>query len=128
MKESRKGKFDVKGDEGIFLEYSCQSKVYRCLNLSTHKIIKSAHVRIDEFVERTEEERKKELEDYRRFVYIEPDTLPDTSVNKETSTPESSSVTELQEVQTESQGPKSHFEVTEPMPTESKKLEPNFES
>ena len=26
LKESRKGKFDVKGDEGIFLGYSCRSK------------------------------------------------------------------------------------------------------
>ena len=26
LKESRKGKFDVKGDEGIFLGYSCKSK------------------------------------------------------------------------------------------------------
>ena len=95
LTESRKGKFDVKGDEGIFLGYSYKSKAYRCLNFSTHKIIESAHVRIDEFVERTEEETKKELEDYRRFFYIKLDTLSDTSVNKETSTPESSLVTEL---------------------------------
>ena len=44
--------------------------------MSTHKIIESAHVRIDEFIERREEERSKELEDYRRFVYYEPDTFP----------------------------------------------------
>ena len=54
---------DVKGDEGIFLRYSCRSKACRCLNLSTHKIIESAQVRIDEFTERTKEERKKEPED-----------------------------------------------------------------
>ena len=59
MKEFRKGKIDVKYDKGIFLGYSCKSKAYRCLNLSTHKIIESAHVRIDEFVEKTEEERRK---------------------------------------------------------------------
>ena len=52
LKESRKGKFDVKGDEGIFLGYSCKTKVYRCLNLSTHKVIESAHVKFDEFVEK----------------------------------------------------------------------------
>ena len=74
LKESRKGKFDVKGDEGIFLGYSCKSKAYRCLNLSTHKIIERAHVKVDEFVEKTKEERKKEPEDYRRFFFIEPDT------------------------------------------------------
>ena len=61
LKESRKGKFDVKVDEGIFFGYSCKSKAYRCLNLSTHKVIESAHVKVDEFVERIEEERKREL-------------------------------------------------------------------
>jgi hypothetical protein len=58
-KESKKGKFDVKGDEGIFLGYFYRSKAYKCLNSSTHKIIKSAHVRIDEFAEKSEEERNK---------------------------------------------------------------------
>ena len=77
-----KRKFDVKGDEGIFLGYSSRSKSYKYLNFSTHKIIESAHVKVNEFVEKTEEESKKELEDYRRFVYIGHDTLPDTSVNK----------------------------------------------
>ena len=41
LKEYRKGKFDVKGDEGIFLGYSCRSKAYKCLNLTSHKIIES---------------------------------------------------------------------------------------
>ena len=85
----------MKGDEGIFLGYSCKSKAYRCWNLSTNKIIESTHVKVDEFSKKTKEERKKEPEDYRRFFYIKPDTLPDTSINKETSTPESSSVTEV---------------------------------
>ena len=76
MKQYRKGNFDVKGDEGIFFGYSCKSKAYRCLNLSTHKVIESAHVKVDEFAERTEEETKKEPEDYRRFIFIEPDTVP----------------------------------------------------
>ena len=60
LKESRKGKFDVKGDEDIFLGYSYGIKAYKCLNLSTHKIIESAHVRIDEFAEKTKEESKKQ--------------------------------------------------------------------
>ena len=55
------------------------------MNLSTHKIIESAHVRIDEFVERSEEERNKELDDYKMFVYYEPDTLPDLFEEKEDS-------------------------------------------
>ena len=108
-------------------EYSCKSKAYRCLNLSTHKIIESAHVRIDEFAEKTKEERKKKLKDYRRFSYIEPDTLPDTSVNKETSSTEPSIVTELQEVQTKSQGLESHFEAIKPMPTNFEKPKPEVE-
>ena len=106
MKESRKGKFDVKGDEGIFLGYSCKRKVYKCLNLSTHKIIESAHVRIDEFAENPEEERKKEPENYKRFIYFKFDKLPGIFDNKDTSSAEPSVATELQEVQTKSQGPK----------------------
>ena len=89
MKESRKGKFDVKGVEGIFLGYSCKSKAYRCLNLSTHKVIESAHVKVDDFVEKSKEERKKVLEDYRIFFYIEPDTIPSITFNQESSTLES---------------------------------------
>ena len=76
LKETRKGKFDVKGDEGIFLGYSSRSKAYKCLNLSTHKIIESAHVRIDEFVEKSEGESNKEHEDYINFIYFEPNILP----------------------------------------------------
>ena len=76
LKETRKGKFDVKGDEGIFLGYSSRSKAYKRMNLSTHMITESVHVRIDEFAEKSEEESKKEPEDYRRLIYYEPDTLP----------------------------------------------------
>ena len=105
LKESRKWKFDAKGDEGIFLGYSSKSKAYRCLNLFTHKVIESAHVKFDEFAEKTEEERKKEPEDYRRFVFI--DTLPDTSVNTKIASTKPIIATELQEVQTKSHGPES---------------------
>ena len=104
--------------KGIFLGYSCKSKAYRCLNLSTHKVIESGHVKVDEFAERTREESKKESKDYRRFVFIEPDAVPDKYINQETSTLESS-VIELQEIQTELQEPKSHSDATKPMPTES---------
>ena len=89
---------DVKGDEGIFLGYSCRSKACRCLNLSTHKIIESAHVRIDEFAESSEEESHKEPEDYRRFVCYEPDTLQNLSERKEASSlksPKSPTIIEL---------------------------------
>ena len=51
------------------------------MNLTIDKIIESAHVKIDEFVEKSEEESNKELEDYRSFVYYEPDTLPNQSIS-----------------------------------------------
>ena len=105
MKESRKGKFDVKDDEGIFLRYSCRNKTYKCLNLSTHKIIESAHVRTDEFTKKSEEESCKELVDYRKFIYYEPNTLPNTSKGTKASPPESPKsplATELQPVQPKS--------------------------
>ena len=85
LKEERNGKVDVKGDEGIFLGYSNRSKAYKCLNLSTYKIIESAHVRIDEFAEKNEEESNKEPEDYKRFIYYETDTFPNLIGSQETS-------------------------------------------
>ena len=85
----------MKGDEGIFIGYSCRSKAYKCLNFSTHKIIESAHVRIDEFAKKTKEENNKEPEDYKRFIYYEPDTLPNIFNNKENSHPKLSIVIEL---------------------------------
>ena len=73
---------------------------------------------IDEFVEKSEEESKKEPEDYRRFIYYEPDTLPNLFERKETSYPElpkSPTIIELQEVQTKShfEGPESQLEAIE---------------
>ena len=111
MKESRKGKFDIKSDEGIFLGYSSKSKAYRCLNLSTHKVIESAHVKVDEFAEKTTNESNKEPEDYRRFIFI--DTISDTSVNKRTVPAEPNLATELEIVPTESQESEAQTESTE---------------
>ena len=92
--------------------YSYKSKAYECLNLSTHKVIESAHVRIDEFAKKNEQESYKEPKDYRKFIYYEPNTLPNIFKRKETSSPKhpkSPTVTELQSVQTKShsKGPKS---------------------
>ena len=64
----------------MFLGYSSKSKAYKCLNFYIHKVIESAHVKVDEFVEKTSEESKKELEYYKRFIFI--DTFPDISINK----------------------------------------------
>ena len=79
LKESIKSELDVKSDEGIFLGYSYRSKAYKCLNISTHRIIESAHLKIDEFVEKSEEESSREFEDCNFFLYYEPNTLPYTS-------------------------------------------------
>ena len=57
-------------------------------------------MKVDEFVEKTTEESKKEPEDYRRFIFI--DTLLDTSVNKRTVSVEPSIATKLEIVQTKS--------------------------
>ena len=84
------------------------------MNLSTHKVIESAHVKVDEFAEKTEEERKNELEVYKRFVFI--DTLSDTSINKKTTSTKPNIAAKLQEVQNESQGPNSQPEAINPMP------------
>ena len=108
--------------KGIFLGYSCKSEACRCLNLSTHKIIESAHVKVDEFAEKTEEESKKKPEDYNRFVFS--DTLLDTSVNRKTVSIEPNIATELQEVQTKLQGPESQYEGIEPIATEPEQPEP----
>ena len=93
LKESGKGKFDAKGDEGIFLGHSSKSKAYRCLNLFTYKVIESAHVKVDEFVEKIAEESIKEVEDYMRFVFI--DTLLDTYINRKTVSTKPSIATKL---------------------------------
>ena len=75
------------------------------MNLSTHKTIESAHVTIDEFAEKSEEESNKESEDYRIFIYYEHDAQPNLSERKETApheSPKSQTITELQTVQPES--------------------------
>ena len=75
------------------------------MNLSIQKVIESTHVKVDEFVEKIEEESKKDPKDYRRFVFI--DTFLDISVNKKTISTKPNIATKLQEVETKSQGPES---------------------
>ena len=60
----------------MFLGYSNKSKAYKCLNLKTHKIIESLHVRIDEFSKNIEEQSIKEPKDYRNFIYYENKAIP----------------------------------------------------
>ena len=66
---------------------------------------------------------KKEPEDYKRFIFIEPDTVPVAPANHESSTPESS-VTKLQEVQTELHSDITEQVSTEQVSTESEESEP----
>ena len=81
------------------------------MNWSTHKVIESAHVKVDEFVEETTKESKKEPKDYRRFIFI--DTIPNTFVNKRIVPVKPNSATELETVPTETQEPESQTEATE---------------
>ena len=75
LKDDRHGKFDAKSDEGIFLGYSTRSKSYKYLNVNTNKVVESANVNFDEFVEDYGEELGKESKNYRSFVYFH-DGLP----------------------------------------------------
>ena len=56
LKDSSNGKLDPKSDEGLLLGYSNKRKAYKCLNTNTNKIVESEIVRVDEFVEKNEEE------------------------------------------------------------------------
>ena len=58
-KDTRNGKFNSKGDEGIFLGYSSKRKAYKCSNKDTNMMIESANVRIDELVDNNNLERKR---------------------------------------------------------------------
>ena len=46
------------------------------MNIYTHKVIESVHIKIDDFAKIDEEWSNKEPEDYRNFVYYEPNTIP----------------------------------------------------
>ena len=46
-------------------------------------------MKIDEFVEKREEQSSKEPKNYKNFVYYEPHTLPNSIGNQQTSPPES---------------------------------------
>ena len=51
LKDTRNGKFDAKSDGGIFPSYSIRSKAYKCLSTNTNKIVESANVNFDEYIE-----------------------------------------------------------------------------
>ncbi|CAM8917648.1 unnamed protein product [Rhodiola kirilowii] len=44
------GKFDARGDEGVFVGYSSHSKAYKVYNLRLEQVEESVHVRFDETV------------------------------------------------------------------------------
>ena len=48
-----------KSEEGIFIGYSNRSKAYKCLNTNTKKIVESANVNFDEYIEEHEAEPMK---------------------------------------------------------------------
>ena len=51
LKDFRNIKIDTKSEEGILLSYSTRSKAYKCLNTNTNKIVESANVTFDEYIE-----------------------------------------------------------------------------
>ena len=57
----------MKCDEGILLGYSNKRKAYKYLNLTTQKVIESAHVKIEEFVERVKKKVEKNLKTTKTF-------------------------------------------------------------
>ena len=61
LKDFRNGKLDAKSEEGIFLGYSTRIKAYKCLNTNTDKVVESANVKCDEYIEVHEAKPMKEL-------------------------------------------------------------------
>ena len=59
-----------KSEECIFLGYSTISKAYKCLNTNTNKVVESANVKFDEYIEVYEAEPMKEPQEYKSFVYF----------------------------------------------------------
>ena len=51
LKDNKNGKLDAKREESIFLRYSTRSKAYKCLNTNTNKVVESANVKFDEYIE-----------------------------------------------------------------------------
>ena len=71
LKDNANGKLDAKSDEDIFLGYSTKRKDYKCLNSNTNKVVESANVKFDEFIERSDTSCKKEFVDYNTFIYVD---------------------------------------------------------
>ena len=69
LKDTRIGKLDDKSEEGIFIGYSIRSKAYKCINTNTNKVVESANVKFDEYIEVHEDEPKKEPENHRTYMY-----------------------------------------------------------
>ena len=70
LEDFRNDKLDAKSEKGIFLGYSTRSKDYKHLNTNTNKVVKSANVNFDEYIEVHEAEHMKEPKEYKSFVYF----------------------------------------------------------
>ena len=61
MKDERKEKLYIKGEEGILLGYSIRRKAYKCLNINSTKFLESINVKVNEFMRKTKKGRKRNL-------------------------------------------------------------------
>ena len=59
-----------------------KNKAYKCLNYSTNKVVESANVRVDEFVERGDTWCTEEFEDNSAFIYVDDDSSNTQSKEK----------------------------------------------
>ena len=75
-------KLDAKNEEGIFMGYPTKSKAYKCLNSNTNKVVESANVKVDAFIERSDITYNDETEDYSIFIYMD-DGAPSTPNEQE---------------------------------------------
>ncbi len=61
--EDKIGNFDSRVDEGILLGYSCARKAYKCYNIRLNKVVESMNVRIDDYPQKKENQRKEVIAD-----------------------------------------------------------------
>ena len=62
-REDKIGNFDSMVNEGILLGYSSKRKAYKCYNHKLNKVVESVNVRIDDYPQKEEKQRKEVITD-----------------------------------------------------------------